>query len=173
MPPAWCGMPARCSPISTPLKGPHSIKSLNQPRWPILKILPLKCRRRRKPAPHVGALPLDRPECNSRRYATDQARGSRRSVALQKGNGKGMSLVWLARLGPPRPSYLERQAPVGNFNVHLRDCVMLFADEAFCDGDKQHESVLKTLIPRFRMAASNWTQSMKQAIDRVNKRPLD
>jgi hypothetical protein len=35
---------------------------------------------------------------------------------------------------------------VGNFNAHLRDCVVLFGDEAFWAGDKRHESVLKTII---------------------------
>lgn len=35
---------------------------------------------------------------------------------------------------------------VGNFNAHLRDCVMLFGDEAFYAGDKKHESVLKMLV---------------------------
>lgn len=35
---------------------------------------------------------------------------------------------------------------VGTFNAHLRDCVVLFADEAFYAGDKRHESILKTLI---------------------------
>ena len=35
---------------------------------------------------------------------------------------------------------------VGRFNEHLRDCVLLFGDEAFYAGDKQHESVLKGLI---------------------------
>ena len=35
---------------------------------------------------------------------------------------------------------------VGNFNAHLRDCVILFGDEAFWAGDKRHESVLKTII---------------------------
>lgn len=34
----------------------------------------------------------------------------------------------------------------GNFNSHLRDCVVLFGDEAFFAGDRRHESVLKTLI---------------------------
>jgi hypothetical protein len=34
----------------------------------------------------------------------------------------------------------------GNFNAHLRDCVVLFADEAFYAGDKRHASVLKTLV---------------------------
>ena len=35
---------------------------------------------------------------------------------------------------------------VGNFNAHLRDAVIVFADEAFYAGDKKHESILKTLI---------------------------
>lgn len=35
---------------------------------------------------------------------------------------------------------------VGSFNSHLRDCVVLFGDEAFYAGDKKHESVLKQLI---------------------------
>lgn len=35
---------------------------------------------------------------------------------------------------------------VGNFNSHLRDVVVLFADEAFYAGDKRHTSVLKTLV---------------------------
>lgn len=35
---------------------------------------------------------------------------------------------------------------IGAFNGHLRDCVVLFGDEAFFAGDKKHESVLKTTI---------------------------
>jgi hypothetical protein len=35
---------------------------------------------------------------------------------------------------------------VGNFNAHLRDVLVLFADEAFYAGDKKHESVLKMLV---------------------------
>lgn len=35
---------------------------------------------------------------------------------------------------------------VGQFNAHLRDCVFLFADEAFFAGDRAHESSLKTII---------------------------
>lgn len=35
---------------------------------------------------------------------------------------------------------------VGSFNSHLRDCVILFSDEAFFAGDKKHESMIKTLI---------------------------
>lgn len=35
---------------------------------------------------------------------------------------------------------------IGSFNSHLRDCVVLFADEAFYAGDKKHESILKTMV---------------------------
>lgn len=41
---------------------------------------------------------------------------------------------------------------VGNFNAHLRDCVVLFGDEAFYAGDKKHESILKTLITEEMLA---------------------
>lgn len=41
---------------------------------------------------------------------------------------------------------------VGNFNAHLRDCVVLFGDEAFYAGDKKHESVLKLLITEEMLA---------------------
>lgn len=45
--------------------------------------------------------------------------------------------------------YLQITDPkhlVGSFNAHLRDCVVLFADEAFYAGDKKHESILKALV---------------------------
>jgi len=35
---------------------------------------------------------------------------------------------------------------VGSFNAHLRDCVVLFADEAFFAGDKKSEGILKAII---------------------------
>ncbi len=34
----------------------------------------------------------------------------------------------------------------GSFNAHLRDCVVLFGDEAFNVGDRGHEQKLKTLV---------------------------
>lgn len=34
----------------------------------------------------------------------------------------------------------------GNFNAHLRDACLVFADEAFYAGDKQHEGQLKRLV---------------------------
>src|SRR5205814_1769665 len=49
----------------------------------------------------------------------------------------------------------------GNFNAHLRDACVVFADEAFYAGDKQHEGQLKRLVteptlmiePKFRNPA--------------------
>ncbi len=41
---------------------------------------------------------------------------------------------------------------VGNFNSHLRDLILLFADEAFYANDKKHESILKTLVTEESMA---------------------
>ncbi len=35
---------------------------------------------------------------------------------------------------------------VGSFNAHLRDCVVMFADEAFYAGDNKHKAILKALI---------------------------
>ena len=64
-----------------------------------------------------------------------------------KGCGKGtlghfLRAIWgIHGLHISNPKHL-----VGNFNSHLADICFLFADEAFYSGDKQHESVLKTLI---------------------------
>jgi hypothetical protein len=41
---------------------------------------------------------------------------------------------------------------VGSFNAHLRDCVMLFADEAFFAGDKKAEGALKAIITEEHIA---------------------
>lgn len=64
-----------------------------------------------------------------------------------KGTGKSLFATMFGRLfgrhhlHVANPSHL-----VGNFNAHLRDVILLFADEAFFAGDKRHESVLKMLI---------------------------
>jgi hypothetical protein len=72
-------------------------------------------------------------------------------VALVLRGGKGVGKSVFARefgklfgrhfLHVSNPSHL-----VGNFNSHLRDAVVLFADEAFYAGDKKHASMLKTLV---------------------------
>lgn len=72
-------------------------------------------------------------------------------VAIVMRGGRGTGKSFFAKhfghlfgrhfLQVSNPSHL-----VGNFNNHLRDVVVLFADEAFYAGDKKHSSMLKTLI---------------------------
>jgi hypothetical protein len=64
-----------------------------------------------------------------------------------RGTGKGTFINGFGQLwGRHFLQVSSAKHLVGQFNAHLRDCVVLFADEAFFAGDRQHESVLKTLI---------------------------
>ena len=71
------------------------------------------------------------------------------AIVLRGGKGVGKSLMATVfgklfgrhHLHISNPSHL-----VGNFNSHLKDSIVLFADEAFFAGDRKHESVLKMLI---------------------------
>lgn len=65
----------------------------------------------------------------------------------EMGAGKGTVAVEFGKLWGRH--FLQISDPkhlVGSFNAHLRDVVIVFADEAFYAGDKKHESILKTLI---------------------------
>jgi Family of unknown function (DUF5906) len=63
-----------------------------------------------------------------------------------KGAGKGIFASALTRAWGAHGIHIrDAKHLVGNFNAHLRDCVCLFADEAFFAGDRQHEGVLKGL----------------------------
>lgn len=64
-----------------------------------------------------------------------------------KGTGKGFFARTFGKLfGRHFMHIANAKHLVGNFNAHLQDCVLLYADEAFFAGDKSHESVLKMLI---------------------------
>jgi hypothetical protein len=64
-----------------------------------------------------------------------------------EGVGKGIFARFMIRAFGQHGIKISSAAHlVGNFNVHPRDCVVLFADEAFYAGDKQHEGRLKSLI---------------------------
>jgi hypothetical protein len=64
-----------------------------------------------------------------------------------EGAGKGALCVPLRRIWGQHGIHItSARQLVGNFNSHLRDCVYMFADEAFFAGDRQHEGVLKALI---------------------------
>lgn len=71
------------------------------------------------------------------------------AVVMRGGRGTGKSFFGQSFGALFGRHFLEVSNPkhlVGNFNAHLRDTVLLFGDEAFFAGDKQHESVLKTLV---------------------------
>jgi hypothetical protein len=64
-----------------------------------------------------------------------------------EGAGKGIFVAALLRIfGQHGMQIANARHLVGNFNGHLRDVVLLFADEAFYAGDRQHTGVLKALI---------------------------
>ena len=64
-----------------------------------------------------------------------------------RGTGKGCFARWVKRMFGQHGVHISNPKHlVGNFNAHLRDCILLFVDEAFFAGDKQHASILKAII---------------------------
>lgn len=64
-----------------------------------------------------------------------------------QGTGKGTFATWFGRLfGQHFKQVNNPRHLVGHFNAHLKDVLLLFADEAFWAGDKGAEGVLKGLI---------------------------
>jgi hypothetical protein len=65
----------------------------------------------------------------------------------KKGTGKGFFGRALCKLlGQHSFHCASSKYVTGSFNAHLRDCVFLFADEAFLVGNKSEEGLLKALI---------------------------
>jgi hypothetical protein len=65
----------------------------------------------------------------------------------KKGTGKGVAANTFLRLWGQHGVYISNaQHLIGKFNLHLRDAVVVFADEALFAGDKQHEGILKSLV---------------------------
>lgn len=80
-----------------------------------------------------------------------QNRSKRPGVTLVlrggQGTGKGTMVNIFGKLfGQHFLPVSDAKHIVGAFNAHLKDCLILFADEAFYAGDKKHESILKDLI---------------------------
>ena len=64
-----------------------------------------------------------------------------------KGSGKGTFAHALRRMFGAHGLHISNPKHlVGAFNAHLRNCLLLYADEAFWAGDTQGESTLKALI---------------------------
>lgn len=77
--------------------------------------------------------------------------GERAEAALVlkggKGSGKGTFADAIRQIfGQHGLHIFNSKHLVGAFNGHLRNCLFLFADEAFWAGDKQGESVLKGML---------------------------
>lgn len=63
------------------------------------------------------------------------------------GTGKGLFARTLMRMFGPHSLHISNiRHLTGNFNAHLRDTALLFADEAYWPGDKRDEGDLKRLI---------------------------
>jgi hypothetical protein len=82
---------------------------------------------------------------------TVQHPGERAEAALVvrggKGAGKGVFGNALAGIFGEHGLHIFQPSHLtGNFNSHLRSCLLLYSDEAFWAGDKKGESVLKGLI---------------------------
>ena len=83
--------------------------------------------------------------------------GKRPGVALairgKQGVGKGVFVnVFASLFGPHAIQVTQSSHLVGNFNAHLRDKLLVFADEAFWAGDKRAEGVLKGLVTEDKIA---------------------
>jgi len=64
-----------------------------------------------------------------------------------KGAGKSILGSYVARAFKNHGLQIMHASQLtGRFNDHLRDCCVIFADEAFVAGDRMHEGVLKGLI---------------------------
>lgn len=63
------------------------------------------------------------------------------------GIGKGEFVQHFGRLfGPSFIPVTKPEHIIGKFNGHMGQCIILFADEAFYAGNKEHEAILKTLV---------------------------
>lgn len=86
-----------------------------------------------------------------------------------KGTGKGTFARALRDIfGQHGMQVFSSKHLIGQFNAHLRNCLLLFADEAFWAGDKQGESTLKGLITEPTLVieqkgvdASQWKNRLK------------
>jgi hypothetical protein len=86
-----------------------------------------------------------------------------------RGVGKGIFLNWLLRAWGQHGVHISNAKHlVGNFNAHLRDCVMLFADEAFFAGDRSHEGVLKALITEPTLPIEGKHQNLVEVINMLH-----
>lgn len=77
----------------------------------------------------------------------DQRPGVSLVLRGKQGTGKGIFCWEFGSLfGPHFLHVPHSQHLVGNFNAHLKNALLVFADEAFWAGDRSHEGPLKAMI---------------------------
>lgn len=87
----------------------------------------------------------------------------------KKGTGKGVFARAIKRLFGQHGLQITSPAQLtGRFNSHLRDCCLLFADEAIVPEDKKAESVLKGLITEPELAVEGKGANVIQARNRLH-----
>jgi len=70
----------------------------------------------------------------------------------RQGTGKGAFANTFGKLwGRHFLAVRDSEHLFGKFNAHLKDCVVLFADEAFWAGDKKREGMLKSMVTEEQM----------------------
>jgi len=86
-----------------------------------------------------------------------------------KGTGKGFFGRTMRRLlGQHGLQISSKQHLTGRFNAHMRDCVLLFADEAIAPNDKEGEAVLKALITEDTLAVEGKGSNLITAPNRMH-----
>ena len=86
-----------------------------------------------------------------------------------KGAGKGLFARAIKRVFGQHGLHITSSAHLtGRFNAHLRDCCLLFADEAIAAGDKAAESVLKGLITEPELPIEGKGVNVIQARNRLH-----
>lgn len=86
-----------------------------------------------------------------------------------KGTGKGTLLRALVKLANQHGLHIASPDHLaGRFNGHLRDCIFLFADEAFYAGNKSAESILKALITEPTVAYERKGQDIEQGKNMIH-----
>jgi hypothetical protein len=93
------------------------------------------------------------------------------AVVMRGGRGTGKGTVGRMLAGIFGQHYFHTASQnqvAGRFNAHLRDTVVLFADEAFFAGDKRHEGVLKALITEDYLAIEEKFVNVVQTRNRIH-----
>lgn len=93
------------------------------------------------------------------------------ALALRGGRGTGKGIFARALKYLFGQHGLQVNSPTqltGRFNAHLRDCCLLFADEAIVPGDKAAESVLKGLITEPELTIEGKGVNLVQARNRLH-----